>query len=195
MNRIPSGLAIACVLGFASALGGCTAFNLTRSETDPQWVEVPVHTVDRENLHEACCHALEFNHLQIEESKVAEGTIRTKWSEDLFTFARTWQEGGGMRRRAFVEIKTTGEDTQASKQGYERLVRVRVQRQKNMEHKKTMDAAAVKWEPDDDDVQLARGIAVTVQSLLTEFRPSNDFYRRHGMTPPDKSAAGSRDTP
>src|SRR4029450_7656349 len=105
-------------------------------------------------------------------------------------------EGGGMRRRAYVEIKTSGADTEASKQGYERIVRVRVQRQKNMEHKKTLDESAVKWEPDEDDVQLARGIAVTVQSLLTEFRPSNDFYRRHGMPPPPaKSAAGSRDTP
>lgn len=190
MNR----LLHAALLAFSVVLGSCTAFNLSRSETDPQWVEVPVRTVDRENLHEACLHALEFNHFQIEDSKIAEGTIRTKWNEDLFTFARTWQEGGGMRKRAYVEIKTSPADSQASKQGFERIVRVRVQRQKNMEHKKTMDASAVKWEPDDDDVSLARGIAVTVQSMLTEFRPSDDFYRRHGMTPP-KSASGARDTP
>lgn len=168
-------------LALASPLGACAALGLS-SGPDPQWIEVPVNASDRENLHEACLHAIELSRLKVDEHRVVEGTIRTRWNEEYFVFARVGPGGGGVRRRAFVEI-VDAPGSAAAKHGFERLVRVRVERERNTEHKRPSDPASARWEPQDDDVELARRIAVTVQSLLTEFRPSDDFYRRHGIEP------------
>ena len=63
-------------------------------------------------------------------------------------------------------------------------MRVRVERETNTEVKRPSESAEADWEPGDDDVDLARRIVVTVQSLVGDFRPSDDFYRRRGWEPP-----------
>jgi len=141
-----------------------------------------IAAADRKNLQEACLFALERSHLKVERSDATAGTIRTEWDEDLFPFYSP-QGGGGVRKRAWVEINA-GNPGAANGALAEHVVRVRVEQEKNAEKKHPGDRERADWQPMADDADLAHRIAVTVQTLVGDFRPSDDFYRRRGWEPP-----------
>lgn len=154
----------------------------------PRWVQVGVRDLSQKQIHEKCLFVLDRVELKIADSNVEEGRITSAWDQKLFPFYRPRGEGGGgFRRRAYVEIVEDPDATDDAKSrnvltGREpaRLVRVRVERERNEEKKRPADETLVKWEPDEDDVQLAARIAAMLQNQMSEFEPSDDFNRRFG---------------
>ncbi len=153
------------------------------SAPEPRWVEVRVSAADLENLQEACNRAVVLSDFQITHSDIAKGRVESRWREDLFTFRRPGV-AGGFRQRAFVEIEPAPEGARTPDGRHARVVRVRVEQERNDEVASPSESAKAVWEPAPDDVAAAQRIAFTVQAQVgSDFRPSDDFYRRHGLEP------------
>jgi hypothetical protein len=172
------------ILAFALAAGGAAA--MQACSTPANWVEIPSRNVSNDEIYERCLLALELCDFTVEKSDRATGVIESKWDVHLAPFYRPRGQGGaGFRRRAIINIEEGGD---APPELNPRLIRVRVERERNREEKKPGDVAFAKWEPDSDDANVAREIAVRINERITPFQPSDDFYRRHG------SAKGGAET-
>jgi hypothetical protein len=163
---------------------------------EPHWFELPVRVSDPASLHEACLRTLERADLKLETSRFDEGRIVSRWDEVLLPF-RGVGSRGGERRRALIEIvKEEDEDPGArSADGRaRRLVRIRVERERNVEKSKPAISAHAKWERCEDDAALADRLGRILESMVSEFGPSEDFYRRMGGDPPKRAGAADAST-
>ncbi|MBL8694168.1 MAG: hypothetical protein JNJ88_08745 [Planctomycetes bacterium] len=150
------------------------------STPEPKWVELPVRVAAPENLHEACLNAVQHASMRVAESNLVDGKVTSAWSEDLFAFRRP-NSDGGTRRRAWIEVMPHSDADAPNDGRVGRLVRVRVERERNKALRHPDKSAEAEWDPVGDDVEFARRIAFTIQAQVgADFRPSDDFYRRMG---------------
>lgn len=169
--------------------------NVACRGTMERWVEVRVDSVDNKDLHEKCLFVINKAELKVTESDSDAGLITTEWDEHLYAFYRPRAEGGaGYRERAHVEIHDadmTSEERErfvAAGRTNPKIVRVRVERERNEEMDKPASPEKVKWEPDRDNADRAYRIAAMIQNQTSIFEPSDDFNKRfQSLADPEKS--------
>ncbi|MFN0207255.1 MAG: hypothetical protein ACKVS6_13200 [Planctomycetota bacterium] len=168
---------------------------------EPRWAEFRVDDYPPARLHEECLFVLSRNDLQISESDSAEGKIVSTWQYNLLPFYVPRGQGiGGHRRRTHIEIADADAPSEeiaaltAAGRPLPKTVRVRVERERNEERKKPGERDHAIWEPDSDDVDLTRRIAMMLQNQVRAFEPSDDFNRRFGGTATDTKNAPPKDT-
>jgi len=134
-----------------AAPAGCRALGLGGPE--PRWQEIRVSGVGLDDLWTVVATSLlqkDFHRLEIDRRA---GIGTTGWDVSLYPY-----RGGGWRERAHVLVETAGERTWK--------VGVRVEKERNDTMKHPMDESQADWEPEEDDAERARVVALRIRAAL-----------------------------
>jgi hypothetical protein len=131
-------------------VGGC----LGAPEPTPEWVEAGIESPTEQVLWDAALQALQKHDYPLGATfDRSAGYVVSGWKTSLAAF-----RGQGWREKAWIQFdRQKAGDYQ---------VKVRVQRETNMDIVRPLDPSYADWEPSQDDARAARILLQTVRSYL-----------------------------